>query len=172
MKKILSLGIALLLALLLIRPAAAEELTHTVARGDTMWRIAVRYQVGLSELIGANPQILIDAHPHIGTDRLPKIVENIRQTIESKGGEYHFGTKVTDITSKKDGTIEVKALDSEHPTKTTGKPKSVKYIAKKVILATGHSARDIYEMLLAVGRGYYLREPAVCLAERFAFGEQ
>lgn len=57
MKKILSLGIALLLALLLIRPAAAEELTHTVARGDTMWRIAVRYQVGLSELIGANPQI-------------------------------------------------------------------------------------------------------------------
>ena len=96
---------------------------------------------------GANPQILIDAHPHIGTDRLPKIVENIRQTIESKGGEYHFGTKVTDITSKKDGTIEVKALDSEHPTKTTGKPKSVKYIAKKVILATGHSARDIYEML-------------------------
>ena len=57
MKKILSLGIALLLALLLIRPAAAEELTHTVARGDTMWKIAVRYQVGLSELIGANPQI-------------------------------------------------------------------------------------------------------------------
>ena len=96
---------------------------------------------------GANPQILIDAHPHIGTDRLPKIVENIRQMIESKGGEYHFGTKVTDITRKKDGTIEVKALDSEHPTKTTGKPKSVKYIAKKVILATGHSARDIYEML-------------------------
>ncbi len=81
---------------------------------------------------GANPQILIDAHPHIGTDRLPKIVENIRTTIESKGGEYHFGTKVTGLTSKKDGTIEVKALDSEHPTKTTGKPKAVKYVAKKV----------------------------------------
>ena len=57
MKKILSLCAALLLALLLIRPAAAEELTHTVVRGDTMWRIAVRYQVGVSELIGANPQI-------------------------------------------------------------------------------------------------------------------
>ena len=96
---------------------------------------------------GANPQILIDAHPHIGTDRLPKIVENIRNTIVEKGGEYHFGTKVTDIVRKKDGTLEVKALDSEHPTKTTGKPKAVKYSAKKVILASGHSARDIYEML-------------------------
>ena len=96
---------------------------------------------------GANPQILVDAHPHIGTDRLPKIVENIRLAIEGKGGEYHFGTRVTDIVRKKDGTIEVKALDSEHPTKTTGKPKAVKYSAKKVILASGHSAKDIYEML-------------------------
>ncbi len=98
---------------------------------------------------GANPQILIDAHPHIGTDRLPKIIESIRTTIESRGGEYHFGTKVTAFTRKKDGTIEVKALDSEHPTKTTGKPKAVKYSARKVILATGHSARDIYEALAA-----------------------
>ena len=53
---------------------------------------------------GANSQILVDAHPHIGTDRLPKIVENIRLEIEAKGGEYHFGTKVTDIVRKKDGT--------------------------------------------------------------------
>jgi uncharacterized FAD-dependent dehydrogenase len=96
---------------------------------------------------GANPQILVDAHPHIGTDRLPKIVENIRLAIEEKGGEYHFGTRVTDIVRKKDGTIEVKALDSEHLTKTTGKPKAVKYSVKKVILASGHSAKDIYEML-------------------------
>lgn len=96
--------------------------------------------------MGANPQILVDAHPHIGTDRLPKVVENIRMTIEAKGGEYHFGSKVTDITGKKDGTIEVKTLDSQNPTKT-GKPRIVKYSARKVILATGHSARDIYEML-------------------------
>ena len=96
---------------------------------------------------GANPQILIDAHPHIGTDRLPKIVENIRLAIEEHGGEYHFGTRVTDISSKKDGTLEVNAYDSEHPVKTTGKPRAVKYVAKKVILATGHSARDVYEML-------------------------
>lgn len=97
---------------------------------------------------GASPQILVDAHPHIGTDRLPKVVENIRQCIESRGGEYHFGTKVTDITRNEDGTIEVSALDSETLTKT-GKPSVQTYSAKKVILATGHSARDIYEMLVA-----------------------
>ena len=95
---------------------------------------------------GANPQILVDAHPHIGTDRLPKVVENIRNTIVERGGEYHFGTKVTDISVKKDGSLTVTALDSENPT-TTGKPRTVKYSARKVILATGHSARDIYEML-------------------------
>jgi len=97
---------------------------------------------------GANPQILIDAHPHIGTDRLPKVVENIRQCILEHGGEYHFGTKVQDIKRKADGTLEVKALDSENPTKA-GKPSTQKYSAKKVILATGHSAKDIYEMLLS-----------------------
>ncbi len=99
---------------------------------------------------GANPQILIDAHPHIGTDRLPKIVENIRACILSHGGEYHFGTRVTDIREKADGSLEVKALDSEKRTKA-GNPSTVKYTARKVILATGHSARDIYEMLSGKG---------------------
>ena len=95
---------------------------------------------------GANPQILVDAHPHIGTDRLPKIVENMRATIVACGGEYHFSTRVTDIRRKADGAFEVKALCSARPTKA-GKPSTVKYSARKVILATGHSARDIYEML-------------------------
>ena len=117
--------------------------TRSSKRGDIR---EVLYQL---VAFGANPQILIDAHPHIGTDRLPKIVENIRLAIEARGGEYHFGTKVTDIVRKKDGTLEVKALDSEHPVKTTGKPRAVKFSAKKVILASGHSARDIYEMLSA-----------------------
>lgn len=99
---------------------------------------------------GATPQILVDSHPHIGTDRLPKVVENIRETIVAKGGEYHFGTRVTGISPKKDGSIEVKALDSQNPTKA-GKPCVAKYSARKVILATGHSARDIYEMLAAGG---------------------
>ncbi len=117
--------------------------TRSSKRGD------IREVLHQFVAFGANPQILIDAHPHIGTDRLPKIVENIRLAIEEHGGEYHFGTKVIDIVRKKDGSLEVKALDSEHPTKTTGKPKAVKYTARKVILASGHSAKDIYEMLLA-----------------------
>lgn len=95
---------------------------------------------------GANQQILVDAHPHIGTDRLPKVVENIRSCIVSHGGEYHFGSKVTQVSRKADGTVEVKVLDSEDLTKA-GKPRVKKYAARKVILATGHSARDIYEML-------------------------
>ena len=99
---------------------------------------------------GANPQILVDAHAHIGSDRLPKIVENIRQCIVEHGGEYHFGTKVTDMSRKEDGTITVKALDSLNLTKA-GKPSVVKYCANKVILATGHSARDIYDMFASKG---------------------
>jgi uncharacterized FAD-dependent dehydrogenase len=99
---------------------------------------------------GANRQILVDAHAHIGSDRLPMIVENIRKCIVDHGGEYHFGTKVTDITRKADGTLTVKALDSQNPTKA-GKPSTVRYSANKVILATGHSARDIYDMFASKG---------------------
>jgi uncharacterized FAD-dependent dehydrogenase len=99
---------------------------------------------------GANRQILVDAHAHIGSDRLPMIVENIRKCIMEHGGEYHFGTKVTDITRKADGTLTVKALDSQNPTKA-GKPSTVRYSADKVILATGHSARDIYDMFASKG---------------------
>ena len=82
---------------------------------------------------GADPDILTDAHPHIGSDRLPVIVENIRKCITGHGGEYHFGTRVTDIVRKGDGSFYVFAGDR-------------KWSSKKVILATGHSARDIYAM--------------------------
>ena len=99
---------------------------------------------------GANPQILVDAHPHIGTDRLPKVIENIRNCIISKGGEYHFGTRVTDIVRDPEGIMTVKALDFSAPD-GKGQPVEVAYSAKKVILATGHSARDIYEMLASRG---------------------
>ena len=99
---------------------------------------------------GANPQILVDAHPHIGTDRLPKVIENIRNCIISKGGEYHFGTRVTDIVRDPEGILTVKALDFSAPD-GKGQPVEVAYSAKKVILATGHSARDIYEMLASRG---------------------
>ncbi|MBQ2150770.1 MAG: NAD(P)/FAD-dependent oxidoreductase [Bacteroidales bacterium] len=114
--------------------------TRSSKRGDIR---EVLYQL---VNFGANPQILVDAHPHIGTDRLPKIVANIRECIESKGGEYHFETKVTGLRRKADGEIEVKALDSANRTKA-GKPSTRKYSAKKVILAAGHSAVDVYRML-------------------------
>ena len=86
---------------------------------------------------GAHEDILIDAHPHIGTDRLPEIVKNIRRCIEEHGGEYHFDSRVTDIVPVSGG-FEV------HCGKTC-------FCASKVILACGHSARDIYELFAAKG---------------------
>ena len=90
---------------------------------------------------GADRSILIDAHPHIGTDKLPKVVEGMRRCIEQYGGEYHFNARVEDISRLKSGIFNVKTVDSNGP-----KPKKVTYKAAAVILATGHSARDIYEM--------------------------
>ena len=95
---------------------------------------------------GADPSILIDAHPHIGSDKLPIVVENIRNCIVEHGGEYHFDSRVTDIVKLDDGSFNVivNTPDSScHPERSEG---SVTYTANKVILATGHSARDIYEM--------------------------
>ena len=90
---------------------------------------------------GADRSILIDAHPHIGTDKLPRVVENIRKCIIAHGGEYHFNSRVEDIARLKDGTYNVKVTDSGGD-----KPRKVTYKANAVILATGHSARDIYEL--------------------------
>ena len=90
---------------------------------------------------GADPTILIDAHPHIGSDKLPIVVENIRNCIVEHGGEYHFDSRVTDIVKRPDGSFDV--ITACHPERSEG---SATYTAKKVILATGHSARDIYEM--------------------------
>lgn len=84
---------------------------------------------------GATEQILIDAHPHIGTNKLPKVVQNIRRTILTYGGEIHFETRVTDfiIKNKKIMALQLHG-DREIP-------------VEKVILATGHSARDIFYLL-------------------------
>ena len=70
--------------------------TRSSKRGD------IREVLHQFVLFGADPSILIDAHPHIGTDRLPVVVENMRRCIEEHGGEYHFDSRVTDI-SKEDG---------------------------------------------------------------------
>ena len=83
---------------------------------------------------GASKDILIDAHPHIGSDKLPVVVENIRNFIVAHGGEYHFNSKVTSIQGQVVSTADGK-----------------EYRASRIILATGHSARDVYEMLQAAG---------------------
>ena len=84
---------------------------------------------------GATEQILVDAHPHIGTNKLPKVVKSIRETILKYGGEVHFETRVTDFVIKDN---KLKAIQLNNNTEMT---------VNKVILATGHSARDIYYLL-------------------------
>lgn len=84
---------------------------------------------------GATEQILIDAHPHIGTNKLPKIIQNIRETILNYGGEIHFESRVVDFDISNN---KIRALRLHN-----GKEMHV----QAVILATGHSARDIYELL-------------------------
>lgn len=83
---------------------------------------------------GASPEILYEAHPHIGTDRLPRIIENIRKTILSSGGEIHFNTKVTDFIIS-DGCCRGVCVGDE------------RIEGAAVVLATGHSADDIYRTL-------------------------
>ena len=108
---------------------------------------------------GADPSILIDAHPHIGSDKLPIVVENIRKCIIEHGGEYHFDSRVIDIVKKGDGSFDV-VVSSGLPVgagndgmvgagndgESSSPTRSGIYSSRKVILATGHSARDIYEM--------------------------
>lgn len=84
---------------------------------------------------GANPDILIDAHPHIGSNKLPNIVANIRETILHHGGEVHFDAHVTDFVLHHG---HMKGVIVNHTEEVT---------ADAVILATGHSARDIYRLL-------------------------
>lgn len=84
---------------------------------------------------GANPEILYESHPHIGTDKLPEIIKNIRKTIIDCGGEIHFQTKLTDILIT-DGYVQGVMT-----------ARGDKIESKAIILATGHSARDVYEIL-------------------------
>ena len=102
--------------------------TRSKKRGD--------YNKILQTLVfhGANPEILFDAHPHIGTDKLPKVISNIRQTLVSCGATFRFNSKVTDIIIKGGKATGVKCGDEQID-------------GAAVILATGHSAKDIYIML-------------------------
>jgi len=102
--------------------------TRSVKRGN------VRKMLEILVHHGAMTDILVDAHPHIGSNKLPKIVANIRQTIEEYGGEVHFDTRVTDFIIEGGKFLGV----------LTANGKS--WRAKATVLATGHSARDIYRL--------------------------
>lgn len=88
---------------------------------------------------GAKSDILVDAHPHIGSNKLPNIVANIRETIRHYGGEVHFDSQVTDFIMEGQEMKGVIVNDKDE------------HRAKAVILATGHSARDIYYLLAKKG---------------------
>ena len=102
--------------------------TRSKKRGDSdkILRVFVQH--------GANPNIMVDAHPHIGTDCLPRVIENMRKTILSCGGEVHFQTKMTSLILDKGEVKGIRCGEKE-------------FLASSVILATGHSARDVYRYL-------------------------
>ena len=106
--------------------------TRSKKRGD--------YNKALRTLVfhGAAPEILYEAHPHIGTDKLPYIIRNIRRTILDAGGLFRFDSRVTDLLLRNGRICGVCAGDE-------------RIEGAAVVLATGHSARDIYELLHARG---------------------
>ena len=89
---------------------------------------------------GASTSILADAHPHIGTDKLPRVIENMRNTIIKCGGEVHFQTKMTRLVVEGERVTGVEAVDLKTGGELT--------FRGPVILATGHSARDMYRLLV------------------------
>lgn len=108
---------------------------------------------------GASTSILADAHPHIGTDKLPKVIENMRLQILKSGGEVHFQTKMTSLELTKDdlssspypsgrGDVTPKVVGVRAINMVTGKEETYR---GPVILATGHSARDVYRYLAKAG---------------------
>jgi len=103
--------------------------TRSKKRGD------IDRILALLVAFGATPDIMVDAHPHIGTNKLPQIIQDIREKIIEYGGKVLFETRVTDILIKNN---EVQGV-------VTQKGDTIE--AKKIILATGHSARDIFELL-------------------------
>ena len=100
---------------------------------------------------GANTNILADAHPHIGTDKLPRVIENMRNTIIKCGGEVHFQTKMIRLILESEGKLTApdaaagdRVIGVEAVNLTTGAEETYR---GPVILATGHSARDVYRYL-------------------------
>jgi uncharacterized FAD-dependent dehydrogenase len=107
--------------------------TRSTKRGN------VQRILQLFHLFGAEEDILYDAHPHIGTNKLPHIITAIREQIIQCGGEVHFDKKLTSLDIKEGQLAGVSTADGDY------------YPAKSMILATGHSARDIFQVLQDAG---------------------
>lgn len=103
--------------------------TRSKKRGD------IRRVLEILVAHGAKEEILYDAHPHIGTNKLPAVVQALRQSVLEAGGEVHFNTKVTDLIIQ-EGIAKGVVVD-----------RGDKILGESIILATGHSARDIFQLL-------------------------
>ncbi|MFN8343409.1 MAG: FAD-binding protein [Spirosomataceae bacterium] len=110
--------------------------TRSNKRGD------VRRILEILVAHGATEQILYDAHPHIGTNKLPQIVADLRQSVLDAGGEVHFDTKVTDFILSEKSVIDNRTSEIKGVITADGR----EFTGIGVILATGHSARDIFEL--------------------------
>lgn len=108
--------------------------TRSTKRGD------INKVLELFVAHGADENILVEAHPHIGTNKLPKIIQAMRQTITGHGGIVHFNMQVIDLIIKNNSIKGVICNDLEKNTTT-------EFNSDHVILATGHSSRDIFELL-------------------------
>lgn len=125
--------------------------TRSNKRGDIgkILRIFVHF--------GADPKILTDAHPHIGTDKLPKVINNMRSKIIELGGEFHFNQQVVEfVTTGKNVVTGVIARNTVSEQMTT-------FNGNAILLATGHSATDIYQLIAKTA-------PVALEAKTFAAG--
>lgn len=129
--------------------------TRSNKRGDIykIYRIFVEF--------GANPNILTDAHPHIGTDKLPGIVDRMEKKIVELGGEILFNTLCTDLITEKNADGELKATGIK--IRNLVNDKESKLYADSIILATGHSATGVYKMIAKTA-------PSALEAKTFAVG--
>ena len=119
--------------------------TRSKKRGNTEKILNVFCQ------FGASTSILTDAHPHIGTDKLPRVIENMRNQIIASGGEVHFQTKMTRFLIYNNKVEGVECVDLAKGADTT-----LTFRADAVVLATGHSARDVYRYLAAMPKTEHL----------------
>jgi len=120
--------------------------TRSRKRGD------ITRVLQLFHLHGASNDILVDAHPHIGSDVLPAVIRNIRQTITDCGGEFHFCQKMTDFIIRGGKVTGISTATGD------------RFEGRAVILATGHSASDVYEMFHR--NGYLLESKAFAMGVR------